>query len=416
MKYIRGKPLEPGEKQAIVNLKGYFDRNKKEFGLTEPSVQLTAEALEIGQSTVKRVMADYRRDPKLLNKPPESKGRPGHAIDASHEETVRNFIRNANQNGQYITLSNISDLIRDKEPDARFHNATLSRALDRWGFEFGKGKRTQHLKEKDEVIALRRKYLRRIRANRGSNGRAVRPEIYLDESYANKNHSNDFIWYSGEDDSWVQKPAGKGERQIIINAISLEGWVDGAKLVFQAKRKTGDYHGQMNAALFQKWFAEKLIPNIPNNSLIIMDNASYHNTLSACSPPTPACTKDRIWNWLIENQIPCEQDSLKAELVTVLKKIAPPPIYEADEIAKKQGHEILRTPPCHPELQPIELCWGIVKNYIARHCDFTLENLKYQLEEGFDEVDRIICRKIIDKIKRKEDEFWSEDMHFDSSE
>jgi transposase len=388
----------------------------KEFGLTEPSVQLTAEALEVGLSTVKRVMADYRRDPQLLNKLPEPKGRPNHAIDGSHEEIVRHFIRNANQNGQYITLSNISDLIQDREPNAVFHNATLARTLDRWGFEFGKGKRTQHLKEKDDVIALRRKYLRSIRANRKNNGRAIRPEIYLDESYINKNHSNDFTWYSGEDDSWIQKPTGKGERLIIINAISLEGWVDGAKLVFQAKRKTGDYHGQMNAALFQKWFTEKLIPNIPSNALIIMDNASYHNVLSVCSPPTPSCAKDRIWKWLIENQIPCEQDSLKAELITVLKKIAPPPIYEVDEIAKKHGHEILRTPPYHPELQPIELCWGIVKNYVAKHCDFTLANLKFQLEEGFEEVDGLVCKKIIDKIKKKEDEFWNEDIRFDPSD
>jgi hypothetical protein len=42
----------------MVSVKGYCDRNNKEFGLTESSVQLTAEAFEIGVSTVKRVMAD----------------------------------------------------------------------------------------------------------------------------------------------------------------------------------------------------------------------------------------------------------------------------------------------------------------------------------------------------------------------
>lgn len=71
---------------------------------------------------------------------------------------------------------------------------------------------------------------------------------------------------------------------------------------------------------------------------------------------------------------PCEKDCLKAELVTALKKISPPPLYEVDEMAKKQGHKILRTPPYHPELQPIELCWGIVKNHIARNGDFTWSN------------------------------------------
>jgi transposase len=115
----------------------------------------------------------------------------------------------------------------------------------------------------------------------------------------------------------------------------------------------------MNAQRFQKWLSESLIPNLPQNSLIIRDNAPYHNTLSPCSPPTPSCKKERIWNWLIENQIPCERESLKAEWVAILKRIAPSPLYEVDEMAKKPGHEILRTPPYHPELQPIELCWGI---------------------------------------------------------
>ena len=416
MKYIRGKPLDSGKKWAIVSIKEYFDRNRKEFGLRESSVQLTADALEVGVSTVRRVMANYRRDPMLLEKLPEPKGHPEYTIDHSHEEAVRCFIRCANQNGEYITASRISKFIKEFDPNARFHLSTLTRTLDRWGFEFGKGKRTQHLKEKDEIIVLRQKYLRRIMANRGNNGLYRRPEIYLDESYVNKNHSNDLTWYYGEDGPWVKKPTGKGERLIIIHAISSKGWVPGAKLVFQAKRKTGDYHGQMNAALFQKWFREKLIPNIPGNSLIIMDNASYHNTLSSISPPTPNCAKEKIWNWLIENQIPCEKNSLKAELIAVLKQINPLPIYEIDEMAKKQGHEILRTPPYHPELQPIELCWGIIKNHIAKHNDFTLSNLKTQLEEGFNQVTTSTCVKIIRKIREKEDEFWNGDMLFDPSE
>ena len=264
MGYIRGKPLEPGEKRAMVCVKDYFDRNRKEFGLSESSAQLTADALEVSISTVKRVLADFRQEPSRLAKAPEPKGRPGYAIDSSHEEAVRSFIRHANHNGQYITISTISEFIRERNPDMQFHPATLARTLDRWGFDFGKGKRSQYIKEKDEIVAFRRRYLRRMRYNRDNNGNSIQHEIYLDESYVNKNHSNDFIWYADEDGPWVQKPTGKGERLIIINAISCAGWVRGAKLVFQAKRKTGDYHGQMHAELFQKWFAEKLLPNIVN--------------------------------------------------------------------------------------------------------------------------------------------------------
>jgi len=39
--------------------------------------------------------------------------------------------------------------------------------------------------------------------------------------------------------------------------------------------------------------------NIPSNSLIVMDNAPYHKTLSSFSPPTPSCSKERILTWLI---------------------------------------------------------------------------------------------------------------------
>jgi hypothetical protein len=172
----------------------------------------------------------------------------------------------------------------------------------------------------------------------------------------------------------------------------------------------------MDSELFQKWFSEKLLPNIPDKSLMIMDNASYHNTLSPCSPPPPNCSKERIWHGLIENQIPCEANSLKAELVAVLKKIAPIPVYAVDEMARRDGHEILSTPPYHPELQPIELGWGIVKSHIARNCDFTLSNLRSPLEEGCTKVDVSTCVKVIRKIKAREDQFWNEDMNFDPSE
>ncbi len=296
-----------------------------------------------------------------------------------------------------------------------FHSTTLSRTLDRWGFEFGKGTRSQHLKEKDHVVAAPQRYLRKIRGNRlprdGSG--TIRHEIYLDESYVNKNHSNDFIWYFGDDGPWVQKPTGKGERLIIMNAITRDGWVPEAKVVFKSTKKTGDYHGQMNNELFVKWFGERLVPNIPTNSLIVMDNASYHNVLSPHSAPTPLCSKKRIRTWLEDNGIACREDCLKAEMVEVLMKVAPAPSYAIDEIAKDHGHEVVRTPPYHPELQPIETCWGVVKNDMARNCDFTMENLVVQLEKSFAVVTAETCAGIIERVRKKEDSFWQEDIERD---
>ena len=245
--------------------------------------------------------------------------------------------------------------------------------------------------------------------NRLPNGETIRSEVYLDESYVNKNHSNDWIWYSREDGPFVQKPTGKGERFIIINAITRNGWVPNAKVVFKSTKKTGDYHGQMNGELFDKWFVEQLIPNIPINSIIVMDNASYHNILSATSAPTQICSKKRIIEWLERNRFPCNPDCLKVELVETLCKYAPEPTYAIDEIANQAGHEIYRTPPYHPELQPIEICWGLLKNAIARNCDFTMKNLEAQLDAAFAKITGNTCRKIIKKVRGVEDGFWKED-------
>jgi len=409
----RGKPLTPEIKRLVVSVKQYFDQNKIKPKIS--STIRTSEAIGIGTATVKRILADYNRDPKLLNRPTKMRGRPGYSVSTSHQETIRVYIRNANQKGEYITLANIRDVLNNNSFDETFHIATLARTLNRWGFEFGKGTRSQHLKEKDHVIAARHRYLRKKRNNRlpRVDSDTIRPEVYLDESYVNKNHSNDFIWYYGEDGPWVQKPTGKGERLIIINAITKRSWIPGAKLVFKSTRKTGDYHGQMNSELFKKWFTEMLLPNIPQNSLIIMDNAPYHNMLADYSPPTSQCSKKKIMKWLEQNKIYCREDCLKPELIEILQKFTLESIYYIDEIARSNGHEVIRTPPYHPELQPIEICWGVVKNHIARNCNFTLNNLIEQLDVGFSKVTATTCAKIIAKVRKIENDFWEEDLRVD---
>lgn len=270
----QGKPLSRELKKTMVVLKDYFDRTKDDPGeLSSSSVQRVANALAVGIATVKRVMADDHRSPDFLEREDSPwRGRPPRAIADSLQTITRDYVRRANQDGKHITLAMLTEHLEEQDPEQSFSVRTLGRTLDRWGFTFGKGTRSQHLKEKDHVVAARQRYLREKRANRTGDG-VIRPEVYLDESYVNKNHSNDVIWYSDADGPWVQKPTGKGERLIIINAITKEGWLPGAKLVFKSTRKTGDYHGQMNNGLFTKWFTEKLLPNLPQHALIIMDNA-----------------------------------------------------------------------------------------------------------------------------------------------
>jgi transposase/predicted transcriptional regulator len=410
----QGKSLSAIEKETIVTLKKYFDRTRDDpQEQAIPGVQRVVNALDFSIATVKRVMADHNRGLHFEEQEEIYRGRPQLVLPNSMQTVTREYVRKANREGKHITLELLYQHLKALIPENEFSVRTLGRALDRWGFTFGKGIRTQRLKEKDHVVAARQRYLRRKRSNRKYEG-AIRPEVYLDESYVNKNHSNDLVWYFDDDGPWIQKPTGKGERLIIINAITKDGWVPGAKLTFKSTKKTGDYHGQMNQELFTKWFRDKLLPNIPKGSLIVMDNASYHNVLSAHSAPTAKCNREKIRFWLEQNNIPLSEDCLKIEMIEVLNKIVPSPTYILDEIAAEHGHEVLRTPPYHPELQPIETCWAVVKNQIARNCDFTMANLMAQLEDAFSAVTAETCSGLIKKIREVEDKFWKEEVMLDA--
>ena len=412
----QGRPLSADDRKTIVVLKRYFDQARVDPSAADGrSVERVARALGVGEVTVERVMAEYNKDPSSVSKEQPARGRPPRLLHDSLQVATRDFVRRANGEGRQLTLEMVSRHLSNIAPDQDVSVRTLGRALDRWGFVFGKGTRSQRLKEKDHVILARRAYLRRKMANRKGSG-FVRPEVYLDESYVNKNHSNDLTWYWEDDGPWVQKPTGKGERLIIVNAVTEKGWVPGAMLTFKSTKKTGDYHGQMNYGLFLKWFTERLLPNIPQKSLIIMDNAAYHNNLAPHSAPTPTSKKDEIHDWLIRNGIPVRDDCLKAELVEMLKRMAPTPTYAIDVVAEEAGHSVLRTPPYHPELQPIETCWAIVKNHVARSGDFTMAGLVKELEIGFQQVTSKTCSGLIRRLRKVEDCFWNDDAALDDAE
>ena len=401
-------------RQLVLNVKRFFDQNKQNPQiLKECASVLTASALGVSESTVKVIMAAFNKKgvDGLSWSNEGNRGRPSFIIEPGIESVIRQFVREKNKSGEQVTLDITAKHILNASPDCKIAATTLWRALLRWGFEFGTGTRSAQLKESDRIIIQRRQYLRQKIANRKEEGEVKRPEIYLDESYINKNHSRDDTWHLSEDGGIIGKPTGKGERLIIVNAISQDGWVPNAKMVFKASSKTGDYHQSMNWEVFKDWFENKLLKNIPANSLIIMDNAAYHNVLTEETFPKPSHSMRRLQEWLEHNDIPWREDMLKAELHELCCKLAPKPEFSIDRTATEKGHSILRTPPYHPELQPIETCWAVVKAHVAAHNDFTMAKVNQLLEEGFNKVAARTVKGILKKVRQKENDFWKEDSN-----
>jgi len=416
----RGKAYTDGQKEFIVTLKQSYDKEKIDNDIvsTKDSAGRVSKGLNVSLRSVKSILSEHNNEKSLDSSPKKarykSRGKPEYRISSPLETIIRQRIRSLNRSGQHVSCRSLCGWLT-QEYNIEIHNITLWRTLKRMGFVHGKSKRRSVLKEKDYVIIARREYLRKKINNRKCTGVGcvIRPEVYLDESYINVNHSVEKTWYYTEEGPWVNKPSGKGPRLIIVNAITKDGWVPNAKLVFQAKLSTGDYHGQMNYGNFSKWFQEQLIPNIPPNSLIFMDNAKYHNTYAEDAFPTPKTLKSELEEWLKENyplEYKEEDKLLKPELYIKCRELSPKPKYMIDMIAEKFGHSIVRTPQYHPELQPIEICWGIIKNYCARKCDYTMESLKKFLENSFNEVTPATTKKILKEMRSEENQYWKEDQ------
>ena len=82
-------------------------------------------------------------------------------------------------------------------------------------------------------------------------------------------------------------------------------------------------------------------------------------------------------NWLDFREIEYGPRALKPQLCEIIKQNKPAPFYKADELKRAAGHDTLRLPPYHYNLNPIELVWSDLKGEIGlQHSTFKLEEVR----------------------------------------
>ncbi|KAL0810586.1 hypothetical protein ABMA28_010703 [Loxostege sticticalis] len=165
----------------------------------------------------------------------------------------------------------------------------------------------------------------------------------------------------------------------------------------------------MNASNFNKWLREKLIPNLTEPSIIVMDNASYH-TVQVNKAPNTSTRKAEIQNWLRCHDILFEETQSREELLCLVDKHKPEPIYEADQILKENGHEVLRLPPYHCDLNPIELIWSTGKRKAAsKNISRSLSEMENLIKECFDSITPEEWNKMVNHILHIEENYKEKD-------
>ncbi|XP_050503470.1 uncharacterized protein LOC126882545 [Diabrotica virgifera virgifera] len=165
----------------------------------------------------------------------------------------------------------------------------------------------------------------------------------MDETYVHSSHTYQKSW-SDSSNKGIQKPVSKGQMLVIVHAGGESGFVKNAYLRYKPTIKTGDYHDAMNYDNYKKWLQDKLIPNLPPNSVLVIVNARYHNVQTE-KCPTMSSRKAEMQQWLTTRNISFTDDMLKFELYDIIKLHKPLfKTYEIDKILEDKGHSVLRLP------------------------------------------------------------------------
>ncbi|KAH9644942.1 hypothetical protein HF086_010150 [Spodoptera exigua] len=331
----------------------------------ESVYQRTADMTGKSVNTIRKIVEEGEKNNGIFSTPGKHrKGRPRKDLDNFDLCAIRqkvHFFYTVKK--QVPTLRNLLPVVREDlgYDGSREH---LRKILHSLGFSYKKCKTDRSaLIEKPHIAAKREQYLKIIMDNRNLPQELQKQIIYLDESYIHSSYKLKKCWQS-VDVSGVKHNISKGKRYIIVHAGSEKGFVPNALLIFSGTNKNEDYHSEMNKTNFTKWVTEKLIPNLSEPSIIVMDNAPYHSVVLN-KAPTSASKVAEIKIWLLQNNIPFDESLRKPQLLMLVKRHKPDPIYEIDHILGDNGHTVVRLPPYHCDLNPIELIWGIAKHKIA---------------------------------------------------
>ncbi|KAF8354672.1 hypothetical protein PRIPAC_96295 [Pristionchus pacificus] len=204
----------------------------------------------------------------------------------------------------------------------------------------------------------------------------------------------------------------KGERLVIVACLSHQGFR--CPKVWRTGRVDdgGDYHAEMNAEEFESYIETVFITlrdeaQRENKTPVLqMDNAKYHSRVRDKMP----CQNDRkevMAKWFKDHNMQCLDSWKKKEMIGALKQLDRRDynVYIVDEMAKKYGITLVRTPPYMAEYAPIEYGWSSMKKAMADVIDTTDDGgvIRTKLIDWMNNFSAKTSSQYMEKCKRVEE-------------
>lgn len=411
----KGQTIRSGAREVIARIIDVCDREAERKCLDIPIEHRTERAAfytGVSESSIKKIRKEYRNRPNLtsvLKSPGKKRPRLSykHKIDDSDFDVIRRTIEDFYLNLKKVpTCKTLLAAIKDKI-DFTYGYKTLNRILRSRGFIWRKCQNKRKvLIERPSIVHWRVKYLSTIRQYR-QEGRNI---VYLDETWVDNDMTVNKCWQN-ESVTGVVHGIRSSSRLIVVHAGSESGFVPGAALVFRSGLATGDYHGQMNRDNFEKWLLEKLLPNIPPESVVVLDNAPYHSHIED-KVPTKYSTRPQMISWLIMNNLKFDPSWRKFQLYEIIAANKPTEKkYKIDALLRSVGHTPLRLPPYMCDLNPIELAWAGVKRYIREHntSELSIKDLNKLTLEAINSISAENWQAYVKHVRGIEEKYWEVD-------
>jgi hypothetical protein len=122
--------------------------------------------------------------------------------------------------------------------------------------------------------------------------------------------------------------------------------------------------------------------------------------------------KDRIQEWITSHGETFVEYMLKKHLIGTVYSIRPTyDKYRIDEM----GHTVVRLPPYHCELKPIEIAWAQIKHHIQmNNTSFKIKYMEQLFQQGFESVTADRWTDCVEHVTRVEAGMWrAEEIHDD---
>ncbi|XP_076179541.1 uncharacterized protein LOC143152859 [Ptiloglossa arizonensis] len=406
-KRIKKTHLSVEEKQLILNIyKSLIQENPTM--LINDIVKKAATIAGVCRSTVYRVLREFKRT-RTLSIPKEKRTRDTtiDSIDDLDKNAIRRKVHEFYMNNEIPTAEKVLKVVNDDNDVPNVNRAILYKLLKILNFQYARRGRSSMLFDREEIVVWRREYLKKIKSFRNE-GRKI---YYLDETWINANRgkyrvvkteplSPPMQASSSEFSTCLKNPSGTGRRLIVCHIGSKDGFVPGGMWAFESN-KSGDFQEEITAASFENWFL-KILPKLEKYAVIVMDDAPYH-TRKVEKIPTTATKIESIKNWLISKNIQFDENLLKAELLAIVNTLRNKyDAYVIDEMARRHNKTVLRLPPYHCELNPIELIWTEIKKYITLHdTTFKFNDIKHLLVEAVNSIGPTKWKHSVQHVEEK---------------